>query len=487
MITETAGYHQGYDAAQDNTTRSLLLFPTNSRTELSSYTRARLQEKARALEANFTPITRIRAKFGRAVAGRGIFPVPVTADAEWNKAAKIFIERWASNPFLYSVDGSRDMWEDQRLDAEELGCGDGETFSAFAERDGLLMLQPLDPFEIGTPYFYRSTDYDDGVQSDAFLRPTGYSVRELPAGYSATAPGYRTVPAEQMLHLFRRRRAKQFRGLPPIYSGLNTGNDALDKLALETATEKLHSLLAVTKTAKPANKGQGLSNQLNRVLNADGTLNRIEEKMPRGAATVELDEGEALQLLNSTRPSQNFLEGMRFGCMLIALGVDLPASVVMGFVGLGGTAVRGDLEDAQNTFELRQDQLVWRKYQRIYIRRIARAMDRGELPRCRDPYFYATDWHGPAKMTVDYGRSATANIDLMKAGMMSVPRYMEERGINWQNEQDAQILWLKRAQDECAKAGVEFSRFMEATPGAVPAVAPAAAADPAEPADPPED
>ena len=118
MITETAGYHQGYDAAQDNTTRSLLLFPTNSRTELSSYTRARLQEKARALEGNFTPITRIRAKFGRAVAGRGIFPVPVTADAEWNKAAKLFIERWASNPFLYSVDGSRDMWEDQRLDAE---------------------------------------------------------------------------------------------------------------------------------------------------------------------------------------------------------------------------------------------------------------------------------------------------------------------------------------------------------------------------------
>ncbi len=459
----------GYDAANDNSNRSYLFFPRNSRVEVTHWTRTRLQEKARSLEANFPPITRIRSLFGRKVVGTGITPVPVTSDAAWNIAANAFFRRWAGARMLYSIDGSRDMWEDQRLDAEELGAGDGETFSAFTERDGLLTMQPLDPYEITTPYGGDNVaGYEDGVLHDAYMRPNSYAVRELPgpmfARYDQT---FRVVPAEQMIHLFRRRRAKQARGLPPMYSGINTGNDALDKQALETATEKLHSLLAVFQAKKPANKGKGLGNQLANILNSDGTIDRVEEKMPRGAAVVEGDEGETLQLLNSTRPSQNWVEGMKFGCLFIALGVDLPASVVMGFVGIGSTAVRAELEDAQSTFEQHQDRLVYRKYEAIYIRRLARAMKDKELPMCKDPYFWKADWHGPAKITVDYGRSAAANIDLVKAGMGSIPRYLEDRGIAWETEQDRQIQWIKRAKDQCELNGIEYSDFVEATPGAI--------------------
>lgn len=487
-LTPASGF-SGYDSANDNSTRSYLVFPTNSRKEITTWTRSRLQEKGRALEANFTPITRIRSIFGRKVVGTGIVPVPVTKDKEWNALAQPFFRAWAGNRFLYSSDASRNMWLDQLLDAEELGAGDGETFSAFAERDGRMTMQPLDPFEIGTPWggiiggkpARNAALYEDGVQHDAFTRPAMYAVRELPGPSAAYTQTFREVPAEHMIHLFRRRRVKQVRGLPPMYSGINTGNDLLDKQALETATEKLHSLLAVFQSKKAANKGKGLGNQLKEILDASGEVARLEEQLPRGAAVVEGDEGETLQLLNSTRPSQNWVEGMKFGCLFIALGVDLPASVVMGFMGLGGTAVRADLEDAQGTFEQRQDHLVWNKSEPIYMRRLARAMKDGELPMCRDPYFWAADWHGPAKITVDYGRSAAANIDLVKAGMLSIPRYLEERAIDWVSEQDRQIQWIKRAREECAKNGIDYADFVEATPGAIAAVKPAE--PPPEPGD----
>ncbi len=473
-INETAGYSRGYDAASDSSTRSMLFFPRNSRLEITAQTRSRLAEKSRALEANFPFITRIKSKFGRAVAGRGIFPNPVTDDLEWNELAKTFFERWAGNPLIYSTDASCDFWSHQARSAEELGAGDGEVFSAFANRGGMLMMQPLDIFEIESPESRNHKPgtpdaWQDGVKTDEFGRPFAYSVRELPAANAHyNAPGnWRTVPAENMLHLFRRRRVKQLRGLPPMYSGINTGNDVMDKLALELATEKLHSLLAVAKTTKANNKGKGLSNQIETLLNADGTINRLEEQMPRGAAAIELDEGEALQLLNSSRPSMNFLEGAKFDCRLIAFGVDLPLSVVYGYAELGGTPTRAELEDAQNTFEMAQDRLVWGHSQRIYVRRLALAQERGEIRKCRDPYWWKSDWVGPAKITVDYGRSADANISLVRAGLMSTPTYFEERGKDARDEMRKQVSHIKWLIDLCKAEGVPIENVIEPTPGAV--------------------
>ncbi len=158
---------------------------------------------------------------------------------------------------------------------------------------------------------------------------------------------------------------------------------------------------------------------------------------------------------------------MKTYCGYVSLGADLPLSVVFSFAGLGGTPTRAELEDAQDTFEMRQDQIVWRHSQPIYVTKLADAQVKGELPRCKDPYWWKSDWHGPAKMTVDYGRSAAANIDLMKAGMLSIPRYCEERGWSWEAEQDKQIEWFKRAMQRCQEEGVPFERFFEATPGSV--------------------
>lgn len=457
----------GYDSAKETTQRSTLIFPTNSRVEHRPITRRKLLEKNRALEANFAFATRLRSKFGRCVAGTGIFPNPVTSHIEWNKQAKALVERWGSNPDAYSIDGSRDLWEDQRLVAEELGAGDGEYFAALVSIGSAMYVQPLDPFEIESPTDERRAQFEDGVRTDAYLRPTHYAVAELLAPGQYGRRTWREIERRHMIHVFRRRRAKQLRGLPPLYSGLNPGNDALDLAALASASAKLHSLLAVSKKRNPPTAGRGVTNRINRVANNDGTTERLEEKFKGGAVTVELDKDEELVMHASQRPTMSELEGIRFYCALMALGADLPFSVVWSFAGMAGAPTRAELEDAQGTFGIAQDRVVWKHSHPIYTRRLALAQETGELPRCRDPYWWRADWIGPAKITVDLGRTADANISLTRNGLLSHPRYFEERGQDAHTEMKKQIEFMAWLRAECAAAGVPIETIIEPTPGVV--------------------
>jgi capsid protein len=480
MSTDAPQYRlpvNGYDAAVESAARSTIVFPYNSRLEYTHWTRRRLQEKNRALEANFAPHKRIMSQFAKHVAGRGVRPVSITRDIDWNPRADDLFNEWASNKYAYSIDASRTFWGDQRHVAAELGAGDGETFAAKVRVDGQPMIQPLDPFEVGTPWAgmmpqpYDARNallYEDGVRIDIYFRPQSYVVCELPSIVSYVPTGAREVAAGDMIHVFHRRRTKQCRGLPPLYSGMNDEHDALDTLALAKASAKLHSLLAVSKKRVPQNKGKGLGSQIERVLKDDGSLDKLDEQFKGGAVTVELDPDEELQLHASQRPTMAEIDGIKFYIHLMSLGSELPNSVVFSFMGVGGTAVRGDLEDAQVTFEMRQDQLVWEHSQPIRTWFLADAMQRGILPPCKDPYWWKSDWHGPAKITVDYGRSAAANLALVKGGMMSIPRYCEERNMDWKSEIDKQIAWVKYARGQCTAAGIEYSDLVEATPGSAP-------------------
>lgn len=465
------GSVSGYDAAQDSSVRSALLFPCNSRIELRGLTRKKLLQKHRGLEANLAILGRIKAKYRRYAVGKGIMPQPVTRDEEWNSLAKAIHERWASNPGVYSIDASRDLFEDQGLVAEAM-IGDGEFFEALVNSEtGAPMVQPLDPFEIETPPNAQRL-FEDGVRTNRFLRPISYAVRELRGPFDPPQvglQGFREISAADMIHIFRRRRAKQVRGFIPTYAAQNPGTDAIDTLGLEIATDKLHSALGVAVTRKQATDGKprGVTGNIEKTFGPDGALTKVEEKFWQGAGILELKEGEDLKLLTSDRPGRARLEGIVFLFRLISLACDLPLSVIFSFAELGGVPTRAELEDAQNAFEMLQDMIVWRHSQRLWVWRIARAMKSGELRACRDPYWWACDWHGPAKITVDLGRTADANIALSRNLMMSHERFWEERGGNAYDEARKEIRFRKWLKDECEREGLKVEELIEPTPGAV--------------------
>jgi capsid protein len=457
----------GYEGAQISNLRSaFFFFPTNSRREFASYTRKELVRKARALDANLGIVGRIARKIAQHSVGKGIFPRPLTRDKAWNDSNRKRFERKVSNPYSYSIDSSRDLWEDQRLAAETM-VGDGEFFEAMVKSDidGTPMVQPLDVFEIADDRQNPNELWHDGVLLDSYDRPTFYGVRELPIGKKAPAP--RRVPADSMIHLFRRRRARQPRGFTWFYSGINDGIDVLDTKALIKGTAKLHSTLALQVKRKKAEGAKtGISGALQKIVNPDGTT-RVNENFFGGAAIAYLAEDEGIELINSDRPGENLMAFMEFLYREFALGADLPLEVVYNMAKLGGPAVRAVLESAQWLFDLVQDSIVMRHSQRIYVWDTADAMMRGEQPMCNDPEWWVTAWRGPAKLTVDMGRTADAAVLLMKNAALSHVRYYEERAQDAYEEAEEQIEFLSWLKERCTQAGVDFSLLIEPTPGAV--------------------
>jgi Bacteriophage capsid protein len=468
ILTDRSGVplqSSGYDGADSSNVRSQLFIPTNSRRELNSYTRQELVRKVRALDANLGIYGRIIRKAGQNAVGKGIFPRPITRDKEFNKAAKRLIEEWGGMPGVYSIDDSRDFWEDQRQAAETL-VGDGEFFSqlVYSPESGAPMVQPLDIFEIVQPIEREQGQiWEDGILVNEFLRPVAYGVRELSGPYDWRDFRGRVVPRRDMIHIFQRRRAKQLRGITWFYSGINQGIDALDLRALETGTAKLHSALGVVVKKNKGDAGKsGISARLEQSLGVSSDKpGQISEHFIRGAAIEYLASDEGIELVSSDRPSPNLREFIEFLYRDIAIATGLPIEVIYNLASLGGATARAVLEDAQWWFEMIQDKIVERHSRRIYVWRLAVAQHRGEIPVCRDPDWWACAWRGPAKLTVDMGRTAEANIKLVRNGMLSHERYYEERALDAQEELTSQMDFLQWLREECEERNLPIEWILE--------------------------
>jgi len=475
--TQTTGQGvSGYDAAQNSPTRSgFIAFPTNSRQELNSYTRKELVRKARALEANLSVFGRILRKLSRHSVGAGIFPTARTQDLEWNAKADKLIDEVGSNPGTYSIDASRDLWEDQRLIVETMLL-DGEFFEAFVKGDtGYPFVQPLDVFEVETPTGANvNMTWEDGVLTNPQLRPIAYAVRELPKTVYGQNLEWREVTALNMIHIFRRRRAKQVRGLPWAYAGLNSGIDALDLQALESGSAKLHAALAVA-VKKTARKGkQGALGKIQGATTETADTTALEKVFGGGMVNYLGESGE-IQLLSSDRPSPDLLKFCEYLFHSFSVGFDVPFEVIWGLSGLNGTANRAVLEDAQSTCDMLQDQVVMRHTRRWRTWRLWWAMQNGELPKCKDPEWWVASYRGPAKLTVDLGRTADAAIKLMKNGALSLERYYEERNQDARGEIRSHLELVRWTLDEAERLGVPAEMIFEPTPG-IQAAQPAAPA-----------
>jgi capsid protein len=432
----------------------------------------------RALDANLPLFGRIARKISEHSVGKGIFPRPITKDKPWNELNRKRFMNKVSKPSSYSIDGSRDMWEDQRIAAETVPS-DGEFFEAFCFKDGINMVQPLDVFEIENPKINSPNErWIDGIQMDEFEAPTNFSVRTLPwamaslsSGVSQNTPtnpqqGSRIVPVDSMIHIFRRRRARQPRGFTWFYSGINDGIDCLDLKALEKGTAKLHSALAVSVKRKKGDAGkQGISGGLQKLLMPDGST-KVDENFWRGAAIAYLAEDEGIDLHTSNRASPQFIAWMEFLYREIAMTTDLPLSLVIGFSGTKGSETRSDLEAGQWLFDLTQDMIVQRQSQPFYVWDTALAMQRGELPVCKDPEWWACAWRGPAKLTVDQGRTAQSAVLLFKNAALSHVRYFEERAQDAYEEATEEMDYIQWLKEECEKRKIDLSMLLEPTPGA---------------------
>lgn len=478
-MSETTATGEGtaaYDAAKSSPNRSsFVAFPTNSRRELTPLTRREIIKKSRALEANCPMFTRVVRKSSRHAVGSGIHFRCLSDDEAFNDAMRRDVEEWWNNPSVYSIDGSVDGWTAKRLAAESMML-DGEYNAAFVNhpQSGFPCLQPLDVFEIENPILRTGEtlrDWDDGIRINEFERPIEYAVRTLPRISGPADRTYRYVPADSMIHLFRRRRARGHRGMPWSYSGMLQGIDALDLNALVTGTAKLHAALAVS--VKGTGR-RGKRGALNKIQNAGGSTTdnsadtQALEKVFGGGMINYLGENGELNLHYSQHPGTNMMQFIEMLFHQLCIGFDVPFSVMWDMAKAGGTAARYDAEDAQSAFDLLYDQLVWSFVRREIVWKISRSIKDGRLAAPKDPLWYSKlVFRGPRKLTVDVGRMATAFKTLTRNAGMSIPRFLEEQGLDAYEEMRDHVKFLKAVKAMCEDANIPFETVFEPTPGSV--------------------
>lgn len=470
--TTTGQGAEAYDAAKSSANRSAFVnFPTNSRSELTPYTRREVIRKHRALEANCSFVTRMIRKFARHAVGSGIHFRCLSEDDAFNDAMRRDVEEWWNNAAVYSIDGSVDGWEAKLIAAETIIL-DGEYNAVMTAHpvSGFPALQPLDVFEIETPWGknHNPNDWDDGIKINEFERPIEYAVRTLARTGASSEADYRFVPADSMIHIHRRRRARGHRGMPWGYSGLNQGIDALDLNALVTGTAKLHSALAVSVkgTAKRGKKGA-----LSKITNAGGETGNSSdiqalEKVFGGGMINYLGEQGEMQLHSSQHPGANVMAFIEMLFHQMSVGYDAPFSVMWDMARAGGTAARYDAEDAQSSFDMLFDTIAWKMVRREVIWKVSKSIKDGRIAMPKDPLWYSKlVFRGPRKITVDVGRMATAFKTLTRNAGMSIPRFLEEQGLDADQEMDDHIRFLARTQKKCNEWGVDFNLLYEPTPG----------------------
>lgn len=465
----------GFEGAQMTGTRTAFLtFPTNSKREMASFSRMELLRKIRALDANLGIISRIKHTIRRRSVGRGIVLKPQTFDEEWNIENRKQFENWGSSAHIYSIDGSRDIWEDQAQAAENL-VGDGEFLEALVQGEGgAPMVQPLDPYEIsaGSGYF-APEGWEDGVRTNAYGRPIEYAVRELPGVnfMGSLNADFRKVPADSMIHLFRRRRAKQVRGITWFFSGINKGIDALDLIALLSGTIKLHSGIAVQvrKNAKLNKQGAfaKIENLNGGTSTPDVDVRPLEKIFGGGMINYVGAEGE-IDLKTSDRPSPNVLAFYKLLKHEIASGLGLPLEVVDTLEDLNGANTRLTSEDAQQFFDLIQDFVFWNHTRRIYVWNTALRVKSGRIRPCKDPEWWKCSHRGPKKLTADNGRTAAANVLLLRNGAETHEALFEGMGLDAYDEMIGQGKLLKRVRAAINDPEI-FNLMFAPTPGVIPA------------------
>jgi capsid protein len=473
--TTTGAGATAYDAANTSATRSgFVAFPTNSRRELTPLTRREIVKKSRALEANCAFMTRLIRKFSRHAVGSGIHFRCLSDDEVFNDAMRRDVEEWWNNNNVYSIDGSVDGWESNRLAAETIML-DGEYNAALVKVPGSdwPMLQPLDVFEIETPPIVKgdsALNWDDGVRISEYERPIEFAVRTLPRLTGDFGRDYRFIPNDSMIHLHRRRRTHGHRGMPWGYSGLNQGIDALDLNALVTGTAKLHAALAV---AVKGTGRRGKKGALSKIQNAGGAEGNSAdtqalEKVFGGGMINYLGENGELSLLYSQHPGTNMIDFIKMLFAQMSIGYDAPFSTMWSMADTGGASARYDAEDAQSSFDQLYDLIVWQKTRREVIWKVSTSIKSGRLAAPKDPlWFTRLVFRGPRKLTVDVRSMANAFKTLTRNAGMSIPRFLEEQGLDAYEEMRDHVKFLKAVKAMCEEANIPFETVFEPTPGTV--------------------
>jgi len=185
-----------------------------------------------------------------------------------------------------------------------------------------------------------------------------------------------------------------------------------------------------------------------------------------------LKTGESIDSFASNRPNPTFQGFLEFLVRDVAVGLGVPVEFIWDTSKLSGATQRFVMAKASRAFEARQQLLISRLCDRVWRWVIAKGIKRGDLK--DSPDWWRVSWQRPARITVDVGREASANINDIRMGTRTIAEDAGERGVDWlemrdQTEREANDL-IERAKRlaESHEISLEFAVGLLSSPSPNP-------------------
>lgn len=265
----------------------------------------------------------------------------------------------------------------------------------------------------------------------------------------------RDIPFREMFHIFDTDRADAYRGVTKFHTVLNPSRDYKETKRAETIASKIHSRLALF--IKNAVGGAGANTGVDLYANDSATQggdNKVNvQEVNEGAIAYGYPEDE-IKAHSNDRPSEGWRWLMEDLVREMALGMDLPFSVVYHMVGLGGPGTRFEINRAARTFlTFIEDVLEPKWLVPIAGWKIAEAIDDGEVP--FHPNWGSVKPQRPVYITIDLGRDSKAGIEENRAALLTATSWFEELGLDFEEETELLFQEERFRQDMAAKHGVK--------------------------------
>lgn len=385
-----------------------------------------------------------------ALGDQGMVPIFKSGDPDYDARALAYY-KLATRRQSWDVTGQDNGASMQRLVLRSV-ITDGEIFGAqILSPYGTTQRQLIVTEQIGGSYYQAQAGLIDGIEYNAFKRPTRYHVNEATdSPWQTVKSKTRPIDARYMMHVYDRERATQKRGLPWGYTGLNHGIDCIDTAELLKATMKMNAAVIgthTTPTGDPALSMHGLLAAARESATAGTAAAASDTQKDTAQATRFLDvfgamipvfkAGEGMTFLQG-RPAANEIEFMGWLLAQYAIGLGLPIDVVTG-LGTGSAATHANADIVQRFLKGVQRIIVddWNQpsTENLLSNGIVAYYFPDRFPGVmplqppRDPSrFSDIQWRGPRGYQVNKTRDAKSNIDLMARGLKTWEEYCAENG-----------------------------------------------------------
>jgi len=385
-------------------------------------TRERLSliRAARDLADNFPPVRSLLLKFATYVSGRIAYQAR-TGDHDVDTKIEKYWQKWCNEcDFL----GRHNFTTLLQLAVTAM-LRDGDC-GFIIVRDGEdLKLQSVEADRIGSPYDRTDTDkYIGGINVDDYGRPVSYTIFTRTINNQYISPT--DIPAKEFIHLFDAARLDEYRGRSAFATALNATRDLQEAIKAEVQAIKYASYQSgiITTESGAADAGDYFARGNS---NDQGQVARLQSLDP---GTVNyLTAGEKMEMFKSDRPTGAFGEFIRLIQAHICMAVGLPYGFAFD-ADKSGPMARMEAAMAERTFLRWRGLLEGKFLDRIKNIILLDAAARGLIP--DSEFLLDGRWCWPAKVSIDYGREANADINLWKAGLKTAGQIYSDMGEDYE-------------------------------------------------------